>query len=118
MENKKLKIAKILECDFSERFIKLMKDAILTSHYKYGWVKDTYPSLGDAIKSLEQRLENYKKDGNLEWLVDVANFAMIEFMYPKHENAHYQPTDSDKSPGVVGGSAKELMDEIAVDYKI
>jgi hypothetical protein len=31
--------------------------------------------------------------------MDVANFAMIEFMLPRHPQAHFKGTDDDGSPG-------------------
>ena len=44
--------------------------------------------------------------------MDVANFAMLEFMHPAFKDAKYSPQDSDKSPGLAGGiSYKELMEE-------
>ena len=49
---------------------------------------------------------------NKEYLVDVANFALIEYKYPSYPDATYTPTDSDKSPGLAGGiSYKQLMEE-------
>ncbi len=103
---------KILARDFSEEFIQLMKNRILTSHYKYGWICDTYPGLADAVACLDQRLTLYRESGNTEHLVDVANFAMIEFMRPRHPQAHFKGTDSDQSPGLVGTSYKQLMEGI------
>lgn len=103
---------KILARDFSNKFVQLMKNRIVVSHYKYGWVSDTYPDLADAVASLEQRLKLYKRTGNLEFLVDVGNFAMIEYMRPRHPNVHFNGTDSDQSPGLVGISYKQMMDEV------
>lgn len=37
--------------------------------------------------------------GNTEYLVDAANFLMIEFMHPAHPKAHYRATDKEGSPG-------------------
>lgn len=51
-------------------------------------------------------------------MIDVANFAMIEYMYPRHPNAHFEATDSDASPGLVGTSAKQLMEEMGEHYKV
>ena len=106
---------KILARDFSDEFIRLMKNRIVASHYKYGWVDDTYPELADAVACLEQRLDLYKKTGNTEHLVDVANFAMIEFTRPLHPEAHFKGTDSDQSPGLVGTSYKQMMEEVGQD---
>jgi hypothetical protein len=38
--------------------------------------------------------------GNVEMLMDVANFAMIGFMYPR-EGEYFEGTDSNKSVGRV-----------------
>lgn len=101
----------ILKRDFSEAFVNKMKNAIEMSHYKYGWASKTYPELAQAYKCISERLEAYIKTQNTEYLIDVANFAMLEFLYPAFENAHYTPTDSDKSVGLAGGiSYKELME--------
>ena len=72
----------------------------------------TYPELAQAYKSIKRRLELYEETHNTEYLVDVANFAMIEYKYPSFTNAKYMPTDSDKSPGLTDGiSYKELMED-------
>jgi len=76
------------------------------SFCKYGPVAEAYPAKVDAIASLKQRLERYEETGNTEWLMDVSNFAMIEWMHPRHRAAHFRATDSDESPGrqlVAGG---------------
>lgn len=108
---------KILKRDFSDSFVSKMKNRVVVSHYKYGWMKDTYPELADAVACLEQRLAMYKETGNLENLVDLANFAMIEYMYPRHPAAHFQGTDSDQSPGLVGISCKQMVEAMGEVYK-
>lgn len=85
--------------EFSETFLQGMVNRMGVSFHKYGKVADAYPRAVDALASLEQRLARYRETGNTEWLMDVANFAMIEFMHPAHDRAHYAPTDSDASPG-------------------
>ena len=101
----------ILKRDFSLSFIEKMKNAIEMSFYKYGWASKTYPELAQAHKCIKQRLEEYEKTHNKEFLVDVANFAMLEYLYPSFSDAKYIPTDSDKSCGLAGGiSYKELME--------
>lgn len=103
----------ILAGDFSEAFIEKMKKAIVTSHFKYGWARKTYPDLAQAHKCAKERLEEYEKTHNKEYLIDVANFVMLEFMFPAFADARYIPTDSDKSIGLAGGiSFKELMENV------
>ena len=101
----------ILKRDFSEEFVVKMKNAIELSHYKYGWASKTYPELAQAYKCIAERLDLYFKTLNKDYLIDVANFAMLEYLYPSLDGAYYKPTDSDESPGLAGGiSYKELME--------
>ena len=102
----------ILKRDFSEEFILKMKNAIEMSHYKYGWASKTYPELAQAVKCIQERLDMYEKTHNKDFLIDVANFAMLEYLYPSYEDSKYVPTDSNNSPGLAGGiSYKELMEK-------
>ena len=91
----------LLRTNTSRRFHDLMDAAMLVSAFKYGEVGDGYPERVNALSSLGARLAAYRETGNAEYLVDVANFAMIEFMHPAHGNAHYQATDVAGSPGRV-----------------
>jgi len=94
--NMKIKktIEQILETEFCLRFVQLMKYAMVNSYHKYGPMADNYKTekTMDAIGNLKKRLEKYEETGNTEFLVDVANFAMIEFQYPQHKNGHYEAT--------------------------
>lgn len=104
--------------EFSDEFVRLMKNRMEVSFHKYGPVADAYPHKVDAIKSMQKRLQwyldgDYSKDiapGNTEYLVDCANFLMIEFMHPAHPDAHFKGTDANGSPGRVwqgGGRATQ-----------
>lgn len=92
-------VEKILATEFSEVFVQGMRDRMLVSFYKYGPVAEAYPHKVNAITSLTDRLRKYAETGNTEFLMDAANFAMIEFMFPAHPNAFFEGTDSDQSPG-------------------
>ena len=85
--------------EFSETFAQGMADRMSMSFFKYGAVAEAYPVKVDAIASLEIRLQKYRETGNREYLLDVGNFAMIEFMHPKHPDAHFKSEDSAASPG-------------------
>ena len=85
--------------EFSSEFVQLMRNRMDMSYCKYGPVSDAFPSKVNALESLLQRLDKYIETGNTEWLVDAANFAMIEFMLPSHPKAHFRATDSYESPG-------------------
>lgn len=93
----------------SERSVTFLQGMVArmgVSFHKYGPVRQGFPAKVDAIASLKTRLERYEEDGNTEWLMDVANFAMIEFMHPAHPLAHFAPQDSDTSPGRTGRNGR------------
>ena len=84
--------------EFNETFVQGMADRMAVSYFKYGPVHEAYPGKVDAIASLVKQLKKYQETGNTEWLMDVGNFAMIEFQHPKHPRAHFRGTDSNESP--------------------
>jgi len=93
--------------EYSQQFLDGMVARMGVSYYRYGALKKAYPHKVNAIESLKERLKWYLEGneakgipaGNIEYLMDVANFAMIEFMLPAHPDAHYKGTDSKESPG-------------------
>lgn len=102
----------ILQTEYSAEFDEKRKNSMEMSYYKYGELRKNYsgsqPNV-DAIKSLEMRLEKYKETGNTDYLVDVANFAMIEYMFPQHKDANYHAgADEKDSPGLFGMSVNEI----------
>jgi len=101
------------ETEFFFDFVQAMANAMSVSFFKYGAAPIAYPHKVDALKSLKERLRLYEeggivrgeevKPGNPAYLVDVGNFAGLEYRYPRHpgrtEFAN-QHTDSDRnSPG-------------------
>lgn len=93
------KIEKALITEFSEKFVQGMRDRMVVSYYKYGPLADAYPHKISAITSLTDRLRKYAETKNTEYLIDAANFAMIEFMFPSVEGAFFEGTDDSGSPG-------------------
>jgi hypothetical protein len=72
------------------------------SDQKYGSIESGYPTPGNAMRALQERIDLYLKTGNIEWLYDAANYCIIESVLPSHPDAHFRATDSDESPGVPG----------------
>lgn len=93
---------KELEREYSTEFDKLRKSRVEVSYFKYGPALDNFGSgRVDAIGSLELCLEKFKKTGNTEYLLDVANYAMFRYMYPL-PGEYFKATDSSESAGTVG----------------
>ena len=92
------------DTEYSVPFLQGMIDRVGVSFHKYGSVTEGFPDKVDAIKSLELRIEKYIETGNTEWLMDVANYAMIEFLRPRkrgQKRLFFKPTSAADSPGRV-----------------
>jgi len=88
--------------EYSTEFDKLRKSRVEVSFYKYGAARDNFGSgRVDAIGSLELCLDKFKKTGNTEYLLDVANYAMFRYMFPL-PGEYFKTTDSNESAGTVG----------------
>lgn len=103
----------ILKTEYSYRFDEIRKDMMEVSYYKYGPLQKNYEEhkCMDAIANAKKRIEMYERTGNTEYLADVANFCMIEFMKPQKEGAFYKPTDSG-SCETVGFGIREVEREV------
>lgn len=88
----------ILKTEFSEEFVRYMKNRMVMSYFKYGSVKDAAGKV-KFLEDVKRRIDKYLATGNTEWLVDAANNIMMEFMFPSVEGAHFKATDSKESPG-------------------
>lgn len=110
------KFKDILATEWSSKFEEAMKCAIINSYYKYGKASENYGKYKclDARANLRKRLEEYEKTGNTEFLVDVANFAMLEFMFPSVEGARYEPTSTD-AVETIGFGINQIRAEAAGD---
>lgn len=86
----------IPETEFSEEFVTAMKRRAAVSFFKYGPVAEAVAAHADFLAALRTRLRRYEETGNTEWLIDAANYAMFEFLYP---SAHFRATDAEESPG-------------------
>ena len=85
------------QTQYSVKFLQGMVNRMLTSYGKYGHIKDAVDAGVDCIESARQRVKLYQETGNTEYLMDAANYYMMEFMHPSHDNAHYDPES--RSPG-------------------
>jgi len=93
-----------LDAEVEARFFELCQNAMLVSHFKYGHVMDSVGKV-DFVPTLVARLSRYVEGGsrgdleiepgNLEWLTDVYNFAMIEAMHREVKGATFSRLERD-----------------------
>lgn len=83
----------------AEFFLQGMMNRMGVSYHKYGSIAEKFPHGATGVDQIAQRVQKYLNDGNVEWLIDAANYCLIEAVRPSHSQAHFRPTDSDESPG-------------------
>jgi hypothetical protein len=88
----------IPEDQIDKPFIQGMMDRMGFGYHNYGHMRRKYDR-PDNLKNVKIRIDRYRKTGNTEWLIDAANFLMMEFAVPSHHKAHFRATESSESPG-------------------
>lgn len=86
------------EGQYSIKFLQGMVTRMGVGYHRYGSI-DFHRA--DWLKTAEERVKKYQETGNTEWLMDAANFLMVEFMSPKHPDAHFRATEHSESPGYI-----------------
>lgn len=96
--------------EFDPEFVVNMMAAMMVSFHKYGRVADAYPLKFSAADDVRARMRKYRETSNKHFLVDAANFAMIEAMHPGRE-AQWGTNDAADSPGRTTASGHRLVQE-------
>lgn len=95
----------ILNREYSAKFDEVVKQRmarVAVSYFKYGPARDNFGGgRVDAVKTAELCIDAFKKDKNLEHLVDCMNYLMFRAMYP-YPGEEFKPTDSSGSVGTIG----------------
>lgn len=81
------------QSEWSREFEQLMRNRLIMGGLRYGLVETIQERGFNLIGSLEARLKEYKRTGNMELLADIANLAQLEFISPQHRKAHFQAVD-------------------------
>jgi len=84
----------VKKMNVDDTFIEHMVNAMCMSAFKYGDVKEVCGEV--AIEKMNKEIEMFMEDGNTEHMVNVANYAMLRYMFPQ-EGERYIGTDSNKS---------------------
>jgi hypothetical protein len=96
--------------EFDPEFVIKMMSAMMVSYHKYGKLDKAYPLKFNAVDDIRARLKKFIETRNKHYLVDVANFAMIESMHPGKE-AYWGGNSAADSPGRSLASGRRLVQE-------
>lgn len=100
-------------------FIQGMLDRMAVGFHNYGHMR-RYENVSNSLKNVIIRLAKYAgmnniqeivkelsvridlpPTGNTEFLMDAANYAMMEFVKPGFDFAYFEPTTKEDSPGAI-----------------
>lgn len=73
------------------RFFDLMRNRLLMGRLRYGPMKSK--STHNLVKAMKDKITLYEKTGNDELMVDVGNYAMLQFSRGTHPTKHFSALD-------------------------
>lgn len=89
----KLDYNQLRESEWSKEFENLMRNRLVLGAIRYGKIGDKNKPTYDRVGSIYSRLDKYLESGNREYLVDIANLAMLECLEGRHPKANFNPID-------------------------
>ena len=91
--------------EWSPRFEQLMRNRLIFGAYRYGRMGHGKTPAGkphyDRCESIRKRLQFFEDTGNAEWLVDIANMALLMFEEKQHKNFHFDSIDDGYHDNVI-----------------
>ena len=78
------------ECN--DNFGEYMDNRIVMGCLRYGKMQSVKPMFYD-LKRARERLDQYEVDGNIEHLIDAANYCRCEFNRGRHPLKHFRAID-------------------------
>lgn len=84
--------AEVCEKVWSEDFITKMFNRLLMGRLRYGPKTKDAPRY-DYLKAIRDKLTLYEQTGNDELLVDIGNYAMLEYRHGDHPLKHFSAFD-------------------------
>jgi hypothetical protein len=92
-----INIDQLAKSEWSTKFEQLMRNRLIMGAIRYGVMGHGSIPKGkpkyDRVASIKKRLQFYEDTGNAEWLVDIANMALLMFEERPHPNFHFDSVD-------------------------
>jgi hypothetical protein len=81
----------LMHSEWSEEFDNYAKGKMIMGAYRYGVLRKN--NRFDFMAAMSSKIQLYHKTHNLELLVDIRNYAMLEFLKPGYADAYYYNED-------------------------
>ncbi len=86
-------LPELQQTEWSEEFEQLCRNRMIMGAFRYGLLETKSKGGYDLVAGLQKKLAMYAATGNLENIVDVANYAFLIFRFPAHPSAHFHGED-------------------------
>lgn len=75
------------------KFIKMMRNRMLLGSFRYGRDADPKKWRYNSLAGMRKKFLAYEESGNIEHLIDLANYCHMEYRRPSHPRAHFRAED-------------------------
>ena len=89
--------------EWSKEFEELMRNRLIMGALRYGRIGASGKPKYERTNPMIKRLNKYAETGNKEFLVDVANLCLLEFVECSHPNEHFDSIDDGEHVAVSNG---------------
>lgn len=89
----KINIDDLFKSEWSDEFEQLMRNRRVLGAIRYGKTNALGKPKYDRVNTLRRKIDLYEQTKNKEVLVDIANYAMVEFQEPTIDGTYFQATD-------------------------
>lgn len=85
--------------EWSRGFEAIMRSRLIMGSLRYGRMGSPQKPRYSYVKDMKRRIRLYEESGNTEYLADVANNAMLEFVDGYHPKKHFASKEPEKHEG-------------------
>lgn len=86
-------LVELEKTEWSTEFEILMRNRLVLGAIRYRRIGAQDKPAYKRVASIKRRIEKYEASGNKEFLVDVANLCLLEFVECRHPKQHFEPID-------------------------
>jgi hypothetical protein len=92
----KHRLEDLVQTEWSPEFEQLMRNRLLMGALRYGTLehKRKVGSKWDLMGAVKKKIALYDETGNLEYLVDISNYCLLEFECGAHPKRHFHALDN------------------------
>src|SRR5690606_35012947 len=86
------KVLEKLDHKWNESFVQNMRVRLQMGSFRYSAIEDRFPHCF-YLDRASRCLDKYRRTKNKEFLIDAANYCMLEFNKPQITGTFFKPTD-------------------------